>query len=234
MKNSVNDISSITPAHFLNAGAAGLEHFNFLMNMIIENVNNATVDELNACYALLLHKGHEKPRTSDTAYRTISTCPVVSKALDLYVRDLHKHKWSACQADTQYQGEDSCHELAALLVTELIQSSIHDLKKPAYLLFLDAKSAFDRVLPELLVRNLYKAGIVGNSTVFINNRLTSRCTYLDWDRNLMGPIKDELGLEQGGPNSSEFYKLYSNENLTSAQRSEQGINLGNSQVISAV
>ena len=38
----------------------------------------------------------------------------------------------------------------------------------------------------------------------------------------MGPIRDELGLEQGGPNSSELYKIYNNEQLTTAQESGFG------------
>ena len=38
----------------------------------------------------------------------------------------------------------------------------------------------------------------------------------------MGPIYDELGLEQGGPSSSEFYQIYKNEQLSSAQRSGLG------------
>ena len=74
----------------------------------------------------------------------------------------------------------------------------------------------------------------GISTILVKNRLTNRQTYLDWNRTLMGPIRDELGLEQGGSNSSEFYKIYSNENLVSAQESLQGIDLGSSQVISAI
>ena len=109
MKSTVNDFYSITPAHYLNAGDIGLEHFNFLLNTIIEDVNIATIEELNACYALLLHKGHGKPRNIDRAYRTISTCPVLSKGLDLYIRQVHKDKWASCQATTQYQGEGSCH-----------------------------------------------------------------------------------------------------------------------------
>ena len=204
------------------------------MNCVIDDVNNATVEELNSCYALLLHKGHGKSRNIDKAYRIISTCPVLSRVLDIYIRQLHEDKWKSCQASTQYQGEDSCHELASLLVPELVQHSLHTLREPAYFLFLDAKSAFDRVLPELLVRNLYQAGMDGISTILVNNRLTNRQTYLDWNRTLMGPIRDELGLEQGGSNLSEFYKIYSNENLVSAQESLQGIDLGSSQVISAI
>ena len=120
---------------------------------------------------------------------------MVSKALDIYIHDLHVDKWNSQQAPTQYQGDGSCHDLAALLVTEIIQHSLYTLKEPAYMLFLDAQSAFDRVLPELLIRNLYSAGMDGNSTIFLNNRLTSRPTYLDWDKNMMGPIEDQLGLD---------------------------------------
>ena len=74
----------------------------------------------------MLYKGHGKARTTDKAYRTISTCPLLSKAIDLYIRDLNQEKWSAQQAPTQYQGEGegSCHKLASLLVTEVIQSGL--------------------------------------------------------------------------------------------------------------
>ena len=239
MKRSVTDLYDITPAHFINAGLAGLQHFNFILNCIIDDVNNASIEELNSCYALLLYKGHGKLRTSDSAYRTISTCPLASKALDLYIRDLHVEKWNHQQAPTQYQGEGSCHDLAALLVTEVVQHSIYTLKEPVYLLFLDARSAFDRVVPELLIRSLFLAGMDGNSTNYVNKRITNRVTYIDWDKRIMGPIKDELGLEQGGANSSEFYKIYSNNHLKTAQNSKQGVNigndpLGNSHIISAI
>jgi hypothetical protein len=39
----------------------------------------------------------------------------------------------------------------------------------------------------------------------------------------MGPIRDQLGVEQGGPNFSEFYKIYNNEQLTSDQESGLGV-----------
>ena len=42
MKAHVNDYYSLTPAHFLNARESGSDHFNFLLNCIIEDVNNAT------------------------------------------------------------------------------------------------------------------------------------------------------------------------------------------------
>ena len=50
----------------------------------------------------------------------------------------------------------------------------------------------------------------------------------------MGPIKDQLGLEQGGPNSSEEYKIYNNELLSQAQDSRLGVDMGGSLVVSAI
>jgi hypothetical protein len=234
MKSSVSDFYSVTTLHYINAGNAGFEHFNFLLNCIIDDVNNASIEELNAIYALLLHKGHKKPKTVDKSYRTISSCPLLSKALDLYVRQLHKDKWKKHEAPTQYQGEGSSHELAALLLTEVIQHSLFTLKEPIYLLFLDAKSAFDVVVPKLLLRNMFLAGMDGNTINYLNNRFLNRQTYLDWNKNIMGPILDQLGLEQGGINSGDFYKLYNNDLLLSTQKSQQGVNLGNDLVISSI
>ena len=221
MRPHVNDYFSITALHYINAGSQGLLHFNFLLNCIIKDVNLASVEELNIAYALLLHKGHQKSRTSDRSYRTISTCPFISKGLDMYIHQLYIDDWNALQAPTQYQGSGSSHELAALLVTEVIQHSKAQ-KQPLFLLFLDARSAFDTVVTEFLVRYLFLAGVEGDALLLLNNRLTNRKTYLDWNQTIMGPILDEQGVEQGGINSSDFYKLFNNKLLETLQRSCQG------------
>ena len=49
----------------------------------------------------------------------------------------------------------------------------------------------------------------------------------------MGPAKDDTGFEQGGVSSSDYYKLYNNEQLKSAQESELGVDIGSS-VVSAI
>ena len=65
-------------------------------------------------------------------------------------------------------------------------------------------------------------------------RLTNRLTFCDWNREMMGPIADQHGLEQGGCNSSDCYKVYNNELLDTVQNSKQGVDLGNDLVISGV
>ena len=66
----------------------------------------------------------------------------------------------------------------------------------------------------------------GHSLIYLNNRLTNRKTYIDWDGHLMGPIDDEQGLEQGGVSSSDLYKIFGKDQLKSAQNSGLGVWLG--------
>ena len=185
-------------------------------------------------YALLLYKGHSKERTLDFSYRTISTCPLVAMGLDILVRDHSIEKWNIQQAATQYQGEGSTHELASLLITELIHHSKFASRKSIFLLFLDAKSAFDTVLVPYLVRNLHQAGTDPLSLLYINNRLSNRVTYCEFNSELAGPIHDQQGLEQGGVSSSDCYKLYNNEFLNQAHRSKLGVHMGGKLVVSSV
>ena len=107
-----------------------------------------------------------------------------------------------------------------MVLTEAIQHSLYTIKEPLFVLLLDAQSAFDVVLRELLVRNLYNINTDGHTLLYINNRLGHRRTFIDWDGNLMGAIEDECGVEQGGVNSSDFYKIFGKEQLTTAQESE--------------
>ena len=227
MKSSVADYSSITPAHYLHAGPVGWKHFQVLINALLKNVANTTIDEVNTAQACILFKGHNKDKTIAKSYRTISTCPVVAKGLDLYLRKRMVQAWNADQSPVQFQGEGSSHELAALLLSECIEYSSKVSKKPTFVLFLDAQSAFDVVRKEPLLRNLYFLHQDTQLLCHLNNRLICRKTIVDWNRQLMGPIADELGLEQGGVNSSDLYKIYGKEQLDLAQKSHLGVKMKN-------
>ena len=225
MKSDVNDLFSVTPKHYINAGLEGVSHFRFLLNTIIQDINLFPLPELNSVWAMVLYKGHGKPRDSDRSYRTISTCPLLAKALDIYIGSLFESGWAAVQAETQFQGQGSSHDLAALLLTESIQHSIYVAKSPIFVLMLDAKSAFDKILKEFIVRNAFLAGSHGQALLYLADRLSSRKTFVEWDKCLMGPIHDTLGVEQGGCLSDRLYKLANNEQLSVAQQSHLGVSL---------
>ena len=185
MKKNVTDIYNITVLHFLNAGEAGIAHFCSILNTIIENVSNAGLQELNSIYARVLHKGHGKDRECSRSYRTIFICPVVTKALDMYLRELSVDSWNLARAETQYQGENMSHELASVLLTETLQYASNVSKEPVYALFLDAKSAFDRVIKEILLRNMFIAGTTGHNLLYFDQRLSNRKTYCHYNNALM-------------------------------------------------
>jgi hypothetical protein len=54
----------------------------------------------------------------------------------------------------------------------------------------------------------------------------NRKTIIEWDKELPSPIADEQGLEHGGIKNGYLYKIYNNEQLTQAQHSKLGINIG--------
>ena len=115
IRPDVNDYNSVTANHFLKAGQAGHAHFHLLLNSLIKDINNITLEEINTVHAAILFKGHSKDRGSARSYRTISTCPLVAKALDIFVPDLNIDCWDSNQAPTQFLGSGSSHELAALI-----------------------------------------------------------------------------------------------------------------------
>ena len=120
--------------------------------------------------------------------------------------ELYHECWDSCQASTQYQGTGSSHELASLLLTEAIQYSLHVSFKPVLTLVLDAQSAFDRCLRQILCSELYKAGVAESAILYMDSRLANRKTVYEWDGVKMGPAEDISGFEQGGVNSSDYYK----------------------------
>ena len=174
---------------------------------------------------MILFKGHGKDKESDRSYRTISTCPLLAKCLDMYIGHHNYEKWKSIGAPTQFQGEGSSHELASLLLTETINFSLFQSKKQIFVIFLDAKSAFDVVLRQNAIVEAYKAGTKDQGLIYLDNRLKSRRTYVEWERTLMGPINDTRGLEQGAVNSDRIYKLCNNSQLTDAQASNLGVDL---------
>ena len=143
--------------------------------------------------------------------------------MDKYIGSLYESGWASAQAETQFQGSGSSHELAALLLSETIQFSLYSAKKPLFILLLDAKSAFDKILAEFIIRNAFLAGSQGQGLLYLADRLVNRQTYVEWNKCLMGPILDQLGVEQGGCLSDRLYKLANNEQLDTAQLSMLGI-----------
>ena len=100
------------------------------------------------------------------------------------------------------------------------------------MLLLDAKSAFDKILSEFIIRNAFIAGSRGQGLLYLAENLKNRKTFVEWDKCLMGPILDKLDVEQGGCLSDRQYKLTNNEQLATAQLLKLGISVNGICVLS--
>ena len=222
VRPDVIDLFSVSSRHYLAAGSASL------LNLLICNINLSTVLELNSAWSVMLHKGHNKPRSLCRSWRCISTCPLVSKVLELYVSDLHRDNWCSASAPTQFMTKGSSHELAALLFTEVICYATLTLGIALWVLLLDKQSAFDSVLKEHILSEAYTAAgyQADQSLLYLANRLATRRTFLQFSTTLMGPIQDERGVEQGGVNSGDEFQLVNNEELIITNCAGLGLNMG--------
>ena len=103
---------------------------------------------------------------------------------------LYSQRWQQFTAETQFQKQSSSHELAAVLLSETISHSVKTRSEPVFVIYLDAKSAFDLALKEHIINNLFEYGLRDQGTVLIDKRLSNRRTVCEWNRILMGPIID--------------------------------------------
>ena len=125
IRPSVADYYSITGFDYLHGGDAALEHLHFLLNGILQDLNNMQVDELNIAWVCILYKGHSKDRSSERSYRTISTCTFISKVLDPYIADLYSSLWDNKTASTQFQRPSSeKSELVVLFIAYIIRALV--------------------------------------------------------------------------------------------------------------
>ena len=226
LKPSVCDHFNVSALHYINGGPHAIKHFQVLVNSAIENIEITTCEELNNAHACILYKGHLKDKTNASSYRTISTCPFLAKALDFYIREMSIEEWTDAKAETQFLGSGMSHELGALLLTESINHSIKENNQPVFCLFLDALSAFDLTIREIIIRKLHLLGTTGHKLLYLDNRLKHRKTFMEWDHKVLGPINDQLGFEQGGISSGDLYTLYNGDQLTTAHEAGLGIDAG--------
>ena len=81
-------------------------------------------------------------------------------------------------------------------MTEVIQYSLHVSNKPVFILALDAQSAFDRCLRQVLCGEMFKAGVSRSAMMFMDTRLSNRKTVYEWDGEKMGPPRMGQGLNK--------------------------------------
>ena len=76
----------------------------------------------------------------------------------------------------QFQRKGMSHEHAGLLLTEAINITVNVTQQPVFCLYLDASSAFDRAVRQILSRRMFLDGTTGHSLLYLDARLENRVT----------------------------------------------------------
>ena len=101
-----------------------------------------------------------------------------------------------------------------------------DLNKTAYIAFLDAKSAFDVVSHDSLLRKLFNIGIEGKCWSLINSLHREAISSVKWNGLISRSFRIDQGVRQGGIISTDLYKLYGNKLLCRVDNAGFGASIG--------
>ena len=97
---------------------------------------------------------------------------------------------------------------------------------PIYIAFLDAKSAFDVVSHDSLLRKLFHAGVKGVSWSLIHSLHAEAESVVKWNGAYSDVFKVDQGVRQGGILSTDLYKLYDNGLFDRLQLTGVGCHIG--------
>ena len=113
----------------------------------------------------------------------------------------------------------------ALILEEYIRDR-QDLQMPAYIAFLDAKSAFDVVSHQNPMRKLFHVGIEGNLWTHIGSLHQDAKSAVKWQGQISEKFRVEQRVRQGGILSTDLYKVYNDSLLDRLTMARNATSIG--------
>ena len=116
-------------------------------------------------------------------YRGITILPVITKVLEAVIRN--NQPIINAQQNALQRGftKNSSHMNWSLIIEESLCEQ-RDRRQPLYIAFLDAKSAFDVVNHDILMRKLYHMGVEGTPWLLIRSLHEGSATTVKWEGHL--------------------------------------------------
>ena len=84
------------------------------------------------------------------------------------------------------------------------------MRETAHFIFIDAKSAFDVVNHNHMMRRLYHMGVQDRHWILINGMHQNVTSIVKWIGERSEPFEIHQGVRQGGNLSSDLYKVHIN------------------------
>jgi hypothetical protein len=222
-KNKAEDVFGLAAEHLVNAGDRTVEIVTSIVNAIMRNGKVPACLKEGIITPVFKNKGDKFDAKN---YRGITVTPVIMKILEALVSTVIKPLVAELQHPMQRGFTANSSPLMCASIIEEVLRESQDNKMTTYTAYLDAKSAFDVVNHNSLVRKLYLCGVEGKVWSVIRDIHTNARSAVKWDGDLSETFNIEQGVRQGGLLSTDLYKVYVNDLLCRLQESGVGARIG--------
>ncbi|MEW8548126.1 MAG: reverse transcriptase family protein, partial [Candidatus Thiodiazotropha sp.] len=222
-KGKAADIFGITAEHLLHATDELIPVLVVLMNSIFSNGTVPDCMKLGVLTPVYKKKGSSQDAKN---YRGITVTPAISKLFECIIKDRIQPKIEMTQNNLQRGFTAKSSPLNCSLILEEYIRESKDLKKDAFIAYLDAKSAFDVVSHASLMRKLFHIGVDGVLWKLIYSLHTDAKSMVRWGSLLSEKFDIQQGVRQGGVLSTDLYKVYVNPALDRLCRTSLGGRIG--------
>jgi hypothetical protein len=228
-KNKAEDAFGLAAEHLVNAGDRTVETITSIINAIMYSGKVPACLKEGIITPVFKNKGNKFDAKN---YRGITVTPVIMKILEALVSTVIKPLLNELQHPMQRGFTANSSPLMCASIIEEVLRESQDNKLTTYTAYLDAKSAFDVVNHNSLVRKLYLCGIEGKVWSVIRDIHTNARSAVKWNGSLSEPFNIEQGVRQGGLLSTDLYKVYVNDLLYRLEETGVGARIGAVQCVS--
>ena len=228
--NKACDIFKLTTEHLRYCGDDTLSLILLVINAIIRNLNYMSTSQLNTAVASVIHKGKGKAITHHKSYRQVRVTPLIGRIIDEYLRPNVINAAKSIHNSSQYGFTTGITYMMAALQRHEAEKFCIDQKKTFFGCSLDGESAFEVVDRSIQLRELYCAGLKGQYWLADNYSYQNTQTRIKMNGQMSNSFTEQTGVKQGNIKSSDHYKIYITPLLDTADASNLGIWIGNTNI----
>ena len=220
------DIYKLRVEHLRFAGNEAKVCILNLLNDIISDISYLACPQVKKGIGSAIYKGKKKPLTNPNSYRRITVTPQVGNILDRYIDPVAEAIFREVQSPDQLGFSKNISYLMGSVERGECQRWAIDKKITCFGVSFDGKAAFPSVDREILVRELFAVGEVGDYLEYSRNTYVNTTAHMKQSGFISREFREEKGNRQGHKRAAGNFKAYINPCLTSSNSSMLGFNIG--------